>query len=58
MLLSIVPSAMRDLTSEFGMGSGMTPSLKSPVKIEYQVSKFDFAGKLAKSTLENFYLLE
>ena len=48
MLLRIVPSAMRDLTSEFGMGSGMTPSLRSPENIEYQVLQIDFAGKLGK----------
>ncbi len=31
-LLGAVPSAMKGLTSEFGMGSGVPPSLKSPSK--------------------------
>lgn len=31
-LLSVVPSAKKDLTSEFGMGSGITPSLLPPEK--------------------------
>jgi hypothetical protein len=26
----VVPSALKGLTAEFGMGSGVTPSLKSP----------------------------
>ena len=29
-----VPSALKGLTSEFGMGSGVSPSLKSPGKIK------------------------
>lgn len=31
-LLCAVPSAMKGLTSEFGMGSGISPSLVSPGK--------------------------
>ncbi len=31
-LLCVVPSARKGLTSEFGMGSGMTPSLLPPGK--------------------------
>ena len=32
-LLCAVPSAMKGLTSEFGMGSGISPSLLPPSKI-------------------------
>lgn len=39
-LLCAVPSAKKGLTSEFGMGSGISPSLLSPGKI-YMENRFE-----------------
>lgn len=38
-LLCVVPSAKKGLTSEFGMGSGITPSLLSPRKRCFFIKK-------------------
>jgi hypothetical protein len=40
-----VPSALKGLTAEFEMGSGVSPTLKSPEKIFGNWAKFIFKSK-------------
>ena len=45
-LLCAVPSAMKGLTSEFGMGSGISPSLLPPSKNWQMIDQFKFDSSL------------
>ena len=51
-LLSAVPSAIKNLTSEFGMGSGVSFSLKSPRK---NTLEFDVTSQFQKAMLKNLH---
>ena len=63
MLLCTVPSAKKDLTSEFGMGSGMTPFLLPPIKTYnmcvYQIKEASLVikdARISKSLKNHFFV--
>ena len=51
-LLSAVPSAMKGLTSEFGMGSGISPSPLSPENISCSSFSQNFIRSMLKEPLK------